>query len=790
MQTLPPQASTVDTQGWWDIAVAVQPGTDDTVYIAGSLIWNDEPGPLQPGEWDAAFYRSALTTAGAERRFGYAHGANPDRSPLWIGAGVHPDCHAIAFSRNAAGTALVAGEVWMGCDGGVFRSPDGTPASFRAVNETLAITQPTYFDQHPTSDAIVVAGTQDNGTVRGDGGAVWRLIRTADGGGVAIDPNNPLRILAQNNGSTLESLLDGGLSGVTNARSPTLNAGETANMYARLVPSPTAETVSTVLYPTNRIWVSYDWGARWRVLPGNLAPAAASFGRLNGAADMISDVVWTARDRFHVTTGRRVYRYDRTLRHATNRNNDTWQSPPTALALTGLPGAPAVWTITALAVANPAADDIFIGFGGANILQDHVWWFDAAAAPPTWRATGFGPGMVIAGTPTPFDAPVNAMVVDPANPNDLYVGTDVGVFLGRRAIVAPATTFSWTWTLVSNGLPEATVHDLKVHTPSRRLRASLHGRGVWELDLAAAPTRSPDVYLRMNGSDGGRHLPAARAGAHPFQAARTVDWTMSSDIKVRRTGTAAQVPPAYPGAQLRFTTPRTTGANVTRWQAHVQRRGFTIGADPVGRFDVGSRQAARDAQSRYGLVAWDGTRMNVDGIVGPRSWAATTSYPAVPTPMTAAGFVDLAGEDIDQATDVMIADAGPNQVFVQVHNRGHLPIAAGNLRGVLLVAASDNVGTVNQLPAGYAARLRGADATAWLGASGWLFAATPPTATSRTRWSSTSGGPPSSPGPSTSPPSGWPPGRSPSSWRWCRRPRPTPGRPTTRCRRPSGRSGR
>ena len=135
---------------------------------------------------------------------------------------------------------------------------------------------------------------------------VWRLIRMADGGGVAIDPNNPLRILAQNNGSTLESLLDGGLSGATNARSPILNAGETANMYARLVPSPVAETVSTVLYPTNRIWVSYDWGARWRVLPGNLAPAAASFGRLNGAADMISDVVWSARDRFHVTTGRRV----------------------------------------------------------------------------------------------------------------------------------------------------------------------------------------------------------------------------------------------------------------------------------------------------------------------------------------------------------------------------------------------------------------------------------------------------------------------------------------------------
>ena len=88
---------------------------------------------------------------------------------------------------------------------------------------------------------------------------------------------------------------------------------------------------------------------------------------------------------------------------------------------------------------------------------------------------------------------------------------------------------------------------------------------------------------------------------------------MSSDIKVRRTGTAGQAAPAYPGGPAPVQTPRTTGANVTRWQAHVQRRGFSIGADPVGGFDVGSRQAARDAQSSYGLVAWDAHGMNVDG---------------------------------------------------------------------------------------------------------------------------------------------------------------------------------
>lgn len=113
----------------------------------------------------------------------------------------------------------------------------------------------------------------------------------------------------------------------------------------------------------------------------------------------------------------------------------------------------------------------------------------------------------------------------------------------------------------------------------------------------------------------------------------------------------------------------------------------------------------------------------VDGIVGPRTWAAVTSYPVLPVdPLNAGVFTDGLGEDTDLATDVMIADAvGANQVFVQVHNRGHLPIAAGDLRVALLVAASDAAGNAPLLPADYAARIRAADTGAWLGASGWRF---------------------------------------------------------------------
>ena len=103
-------------------------------------------------------------------------------------------------------------------------------------------------------------------------------------------------------------------------------------------------------------------------------------------------------------------------------------------------------------------------------------------------ATTFGPGLTVGGVATPFDAPVNAMVVDPGNPRNLYVGTDVGVFRGERSAAPP---FTWTWLLWSNGLPEATVLDLKVHGASgcgRRCTAAGSGSSISPGRRSAHPT--------------------------------------------------------------------------------------------------------------------------------------------------------------------------------------------------------------------------------------------------------------------------------------------------------------
>lgn len=82
------------------------------------------------------------------------------------------------------------------------------------------------------------------------------------------------------------------------------------------------------------------------------------------------------------------------------------------------------------------------------------------------------------------------------------------------------------------------------------------------------------------------------------------------------TGNGSQEPPAFGGRYLRYP-PLTSGDDVRTWQEHMAWRGWSIAVD--GQFGRGSRQVCRGFQANKGL--------EVDGIVGPQTWAATWTEP-------------------------------------------------------------------------------------------------------------------------------------------------------------------
>lgn len=78
----------------------------------------------------------------------------------------------------------------------------------------------------------------------------------------------------------------------------------------------------------------------------------------------------------------------------------------------------------------------------------------------------------------PADGPNFAHVVreDPVNPNLLFVGTDLGVWM--------STDRGDNWQRFHEGFPTVPVHDLRIHPRDRELIAGTHGRSIWIVDIA------------------------------------------------------------------------------------------------------------------------------------------------------------------------------------------------------------------------------------------------------------------------------------------------------------------
>ena len=87
--------------------------------------------------------------------------------------------------------------------------------------------------------------------------------------------------------------------------------------------------------------------------------------------------------------------------------------------------------------------------------------------------------------------PINAVEVDPANANRVWVAADLGVFQSFNA--------GASWSAFSLGLPNVLVGDLIFHQHARVLRAGTRNRGVWEIPVDGWITQ-PICGVQFTGS--------------------------------------------------------------------------------------------------------------------------------------------------------------------------------------------------------------------------------------------------------------------------------------------------
>ncbi len=344
-----------------------------------------------------------------------------------VGSEMHIDFHAIAFDPADSNGVVV------GNDGGIWRSTD-LGETWLPCNEGLGITQVISLGGLPGRTDVLFAGTQDNGTLRYDGGVAWTHVDNGDGGTVKIDAQKPSRVFNVFSAYRLARSDTGGAPYTFKPIHPPLGRISTAFLSPfDLNPYRAGE----VALGAHRVYVSSDAGEKW-------SKVDYDFG-----SNVISALAWTSANDMVIGLSRgQVF--------LLTRDRDKW-------TISRIFSPPATCSRFYVASVKPMLNgrDVLI----AAVTQDC-------------------PGLWIVSTESEDKAPMPRNVsYDLAGPiytagvgnatGDLVAGTATGVYVLKRD--------TSTWSPLGKGLPKLPVFDLAIDVAARFVRAGTFGRGVWEL---------------------------------------------------------------------------------------------------------------------------------------------------------------------------------------------------------------------------------------------------------------------------------------------------------------------
>ncbi len=425
-------------QGWYDTSVIVDRNNPAIVYVGGSagdnsIIRSTDSG----GTWSDL----SNTTPGM---------SNP--------VAPHVDHHGIDFDAN--------GKLLDGDDGGIYRLDQPAGLLWTNLNGNLNTIQFQGIGLHPTNAAIVIGGSQDNGTDLFSNGT-WSETDGGDGGFAKFSKTNPQRVYHQiPNGSFARQFFrrsdDCGNTWNTKVTSLVADAAK-QNFYAPIVVDP--GNGDRVLYGTNRIWETTNGGDSWT------------------AISVVGSAGWTPSTHFVDSIGlapsdpNTIYASVFGNIFVTTNHGTSWTKVnlPQPLGNT--------YTIQDIQVDPQHSQTAYValsGFTGAGTV------FVTTNGGTTWRnMSGNLP-----------DLPTWSLQIDPTAPGTFYAGMDDGVYVTTNSGVS--------WSRFGSGLPRAQVYQIELNTNLHILGAGTHGRGLWEiLTTAVAPPSISAVFgagaINVNG---------------------------------------------------------------------------------------------------------------------------------------------------------------------------------------------------------------------------------------------------------------------------------------------------
>jgi hypothetical protein len=468
-------------QGWYDIAIAINPFIDGDYFAAGAGGFNSV---LQSITFGATW---------------------SDISTGTDGAGPHINHHAIAFAAD--GTVLDA------TDGGLFELTNPTIGKilWGSLNTNLQITQFNSVALSPNNPNYAIGGSVNIGEQVFNGNLAWTNVDTnnsffgtlPDGAGSSVvDPFTPTTAYH----TFPPSFFSPGIversddSGNTwSSKTAGININDPMNTVQPLVADPS--TPGRLLFGTNRVYESVSRGNTWNPIS---TPNQNGWVSTAAPIDAIA-VSKTSPNTIYATAGGQIF--------VTTNDGGLW----TLRNVQGVSDHFSALTVDPnnSLVAYATRDR----FGGSEVFRTVDGgrnWSDITSNLPK--------------------VPVNAIAVD-GRPNlaTIFVGTDLGVYASTNA--------GLSWAPFRTGLPNVQVKSLALNIATNILAAGTYGRGAFEtqetdiLQVNLTPPAFTEGQPSVNAQVG---TFVDIAGADPIgNYSATIDWgdgtttpgTVTSDNK-------------------------------------------------------------------------------------------------------------------------------------------------------------------------------------------------------------------------------------------------------------------
>lgn len=405
-------------QGWYSHDVAVHPSDPNTIIWVGVDTWKSINGGNTAAK--KTFWYTWV--------FGQVPAGGPEGPPYYV----HGDIHRTYWLQSDPK------KLYSVTDGGIFVSYD-SGETWQGRNGGYQ-TQQFYANMgnSTTDPALCIGGMQDNATAIYTGTGDWTRVLGGDGQCAGINPQDDRIMFGSSQYLNMSKSVDGGASFYNIVSSEMANESPVFNGPFVIAPSD-----PQVMYAgAQSLYRSDDTGDSWANISGGAAAGGDPILTIAVDPQNANRVFFST---VPVSGAQaRVFKFDATTGLST--------------LLTGLP--------------NRFCMDIAIDPTHSNIAYTVFSGFNAGHV---WKTVDGGVSWTNIDNGLP-DIPTNTVLIDPLDPDRVYIGNDVGVWLSRDA--------GTTWELFSAGAPNALpVMDLSA-TSDRKLRVATHGLGVWQAPMA------------------------------------------------------------------------------------------------------------------------------------------------------------------------------------------------------------------------------------------------------------------------------------------------------------------